>query len=82
MQHHPDQRHGVPVPFGPPDIVGAISLVVLALALVGLYVRHLNGVWRPIYVISAVLSLDLNAFVGVVQAFNKLTFLKPLAAAA
>ena len=29
--------------------------------------------------VSAVLSLYLNAFVGVVQAFGKLSFLKPLA---
>ena len=64
---------------GPPHIVGAISLAVLALALVGLYVKHLRGVWRPIYVVSAVLSLYLNAFVGVVQAFGKLSFLKALA---
>jgi hypothetical protein len=64
---------------GPPHIVGVISLAVLALALVGLYVKHLNGAWRPIYVVSAVLSLYLNAFVGVVQAFNKLSFLKALA---
>ncbi len=64
---------------GPPHVVGVISLVVLALALVGLYVKHLNGPWRTVYVISAVLSLYLNAFVGVVQAFQKIAFLKPLA---
>ena len=33
---------------GPPHVVGLISLAVLALALVGLYVKHLKGVWRPI----------------------------------
>ncbi len=64
---------------GPPHVVGAISLVVLALALIGLYLKHLNGPWRAIYVISAVLSLYFNAFVGVVQAFGKIGFLKALA---
>jgi Na+/glutamate symporter len=64
---------------GPPHVVGAISLAVLALALVGLYLKHLRGVWRPVYVVSAVLSLYLNAFVGVVQAFAKLSILKSLA---
>lgn len=35
--------------------------------------------WRWIYAISAVAALYLNAFVGVVQAFQKLPFLQPLA---
>ncbi len=64
---------------GPPHIVGAISLVVLAVALLALYGRHLSGVWRPVYVITAVVALYLNCFVGVVQAFQKLAFLQPLA---
>jgi hypothetical protein len=64
---------------GPPHIVGAISLVVLAVALWALYWAHLRGVWRPAYVASAVFALYLNCFVGVVQAFQKLAFLKPLA---
>jgi hypothetical protein len=64
---------------GPPHIVGVISLVVLAVALFALYVRHLAGPWRTVYVVSAVLALYLNCFVGVVQAFQKLPFLKVLA---
>ncbi|HEX7760028.1 MAG TPA: hypothetical protein VF459_11020 [Caulobacteraceae bacterium] len=64
---------------GPPHIVGAISLVVLLVALVALYSRHLNGVWRPAYVITAVFALYLNMFVGVVQAFQKLPPLNALA---
>jgi hypothetical protein len=63
----------------PSHIVGIISLVVLAIALFALYVRHLAGAWRWIYVASAVLSLYLNVFVAVVQAFVKQPFLKPLA---
>jgi hypothetical protein len=64
---------------GPPHIVGAISLVVLAVALVALYVYRLAGKWRWIYVATAVLSLYLNVFVGVVQSFQKLAFFTPLA---
>jgi len=64
---------------GPPHIVGAISLVVLLVALVALYGRHLHGPWRPAYVIAAVFALYLNCFVGVVQAFQKLPPLNALA---
>jgi hypothetical protein len=64
---------------GPPHIVGAISLVVLAVALLGLYAFRLAGPWRWIYAGSAVLALYLNVFVGVVQAFQKLPGLQELA---
>ena len=63
----------------PSHIVGIISLVVLAAALVALYVRRLAGSWRWIYVAGAVSALYLNAFVGVVQAFQKLPVLNTLA---
>jgi hypothetical protein len=63
----------------PSHIVGVISLVVLAIAIFALYGRHLAGAWRWIYVVTAVIALYLNTFVGVVQAFQKLAFLKPLA---
>nr|MEA2798291.1 hypothetical protein [Phenylobacterium sp.] len=64
---------------GPPHIVGVISLVVLAIALWALYGRKLVGVWRPVYVVTAVLALYLNCFVGVVQAFDKIPALHALA---
>jgi hypothetical protein len=64
---------------GPPHIVGAISLIVLALACAALYAFHLKGAWRPVYVVTAFLALYLNAFVGVVQAFDKIGALKALA---
>jgi hypothetical protein len=60
----------------PSHIVGAISLVVLAIAAFALYSRRLAGSWRWIYVAASVAALYLNVFVGVVQAFLKL---KPLA---
>ncbi len=66
-------------PFGPARVVGLISLIVLAVAIIALYVNHLAGAARWLYIVSAVLALWLNAFVGVVQAFQKLPFLHALA---
>jgi hypothetical protein len=64
---------------GPPHIVGVISLVVLAVTLFALYGRKLAGVWRPAYVVTAVIALYLNCFVLVVQAFDKIAALHALA---
>jgi hypothetical protein len=64
---------------GPPHIFGAISLVVLAVALLALYVHRLQGSWRWIYVVTALFAQYLNVFVGVVQAFQKSAFLAELA---
>ncbi|MGH7495657.1 MAG: hypothetical protein ACREOO_25145 [bacterium] len=63
----------------PPHVVGAIALIVLAITIPALYKYHLAGSWRWIYIVGAVISLYLNVFVAVVQAFQKLSFLKPLA---
>ena len=65
--------------FGPPHIVGAISLIVLAIALFALYAGNLVGPWRWIYVAGAVLALYLNVFVAVVQSFDKIGRLHVLA---
>jgi hypothetical protein len=65
--------------FGPPHVVGVISLIVLAGAVAALYAYHLSGPWRSVYIATAVLALYLNAFVGVVQAFQKIPFLHALA---
>ena len=65
--------------FGPPHVFGVISLIVLAIAIAALYKYRLAGKARWIYVVGAVLALYLNAFVGVVQAFQKISFLNPLA---
>jgi len=65
--------------FGPPHVVGVVSLVALAVAVLGLYLYRLVGPWRWIYVGGAVLALYLNVFVGVVQAFEKVPFLSRLA---
>jgi len=68
-------------PFGldPARIVGIILLVLMAAAVLALYAFHLAGAWRWIYVVTAVAGLYLNCFVGVVQAFQKLAFLRALA---
>lgn len=65
--------------FGPPHLIGVISLVILLIAIVALYVNHLAGAARWIYIVTAILALYLNAFVGVVQAFQKISFLRSLA---
>ena len=65
--------------FGPPHVVGVISQVVLAAAIPALYLYHLKGAWRWVYVAGAVFSLYLNVFVGVVQAFQKVPSLNALA---
>ena len=64
---------------GPPHIVGAISLVDLAVALVALYGFARSGIWRAVYTVTAVVALYLNVFVGVVQAFQKIPFLHAFA---
>jgi hypothetical protein len=63
----------------PSHIVGAISLVILAIALFALYARHAQGSWRWIYVVTATIALYLNVFVLVVQSFLKIAPLKALA---
>ncbi len=64
---------------GPPVIFGVVSLLVLTPALLALYRYRLAGPWRWIYIAGAAFALYLNAVVAVVQAFQKLAFLKPLA---
>jgi hypothetical protein len=68
-----------PFGFDPARAVGVISLVLLAIAVAALYAFRLAGAWRWMYIGSAVVALYLNVFVGVTQAFQKLSFLQPLA---
>lgn len=73
---------GFPIaPFGfdPPRAVGTLSLVLLAAAVAALYAFHAAGPWRWIYVVTALMALYLNVFVGVIQAFEKVSFLEALA---
>jgi hypothetical protein len=63
----------------PSHIVGTISLVLLAIAILARYSFHLAGAWRSTYVVSAVMALYLNCFVLVAQAFLKAPALHALA---
>jgi hypothetical protein len=63
----------------PSHIVGILSLLVLAVAIFARYPRHLEGGWRRIYVVCAMVALYLNCFVAVVQAFLKVPALHALA---
>lgn len=63
----------------PSHVVGIISLVVLAVAILARYALGLVGAWRWIYVVGAVMALYLNVFVLVAQAFQKLPGLNALA---
>src|SRR5262245_41196199 len=65
--------------FTPALGVGIVACVVLAVALFALYKERLAGAWRPIYVITAIVSLYLNVFVLVVQSFVKVAALNALA---
>ena len=51
----------------PSHAIGGISLVVLAIAIIARYARHLVGPWRRVYVISALIALYFNVFVFIVQ---------------
>ena len=63
----------------PSHKVGMISLVVLTIAILARYAFHLEGKWRWIYVITAVMALYFNVFVLVVQSFLKIPALKAMA---
>jgi hypothetical protein len=63
----------------PSHVVGILSLLILALAIVARYAFRLAGPWRRVYVVSATLALYFNVFVAVVQAFLKVPTLKTLA---
>jgi hypothetical protein len=65
--------------FTPGIVLGIISLLVLAVAIFARYPRRLIGVWRPVFVITAVIALYLNFFVLIVQSFQKVPALKTLA---
>ena len=63
----------------PSHMIGILSLVLLAIACIGLYVGRLSGAWRWIYVVTAMVALYFNAFVLVIQSFLKVPALTALA---
>jgi hypothetical protein len=66
--------HGVT----PGIVVGIISLVMLAIAILARYIGHIAGAWRWIYVVTAMISLYLNVFVLVAQLFEHVPALHAL----
>jgi hypothetical protein len=65
--------------FLPSHGVGIVSILVLAVTIPALYVFHLEGAWRRVYVVGAVVALYLNVFVLIAQFFMKIPALKALA---
>lgn len=65
--------------FKPSYVVGGISLVMLAVAILARYGSRLAGASRWIYVVTSALALYFNCFVAVIQAFAKVPALHDLA---
>jgi hypothetical protein len=63
----------------PSHMIGALSLVLLAIACFALYGQKLSGSWRWIYVLTALLAQYFNVFVLVIQSFLKIGPLHALA---
>ena len=63
----------------PGIIVGAISVVALAIAIYARYSEGMAGGWRKTYIITSMIALYLNVFVLIVQSFMKVPALHALA---
>lgn len=63
----------------PSHILGALSLIVLPVAMAALYLKHLAGIWRRVFVVLSILALYLNFFVLVAQLLQKIPVLAALA---
>ncbi|MCR6735906.1 MAG: hypothetical protein NVV83_18290 [Afipia sp.] len=59
----------------PSHVVAIISLVLLAIAVYALYGKALAGIWRTVYVVTAMLALWFNVFVLIAQSFQKVALL-------
>jgi hypothetical protein len=62
----------------PGGVVGIVSLVILAIAVLALYGLHLAGPWRWIYAVTAMMALYLNCFVLVAQLYEHVPALHAL----
>lgn len=63
----------------PSHAIGILSLILLAVACYALYGARLSGMWRWIYVVTALVALYLNCFVLVIQSFLKIPALSAIA---
>jgi hypothetical protein len=63
----------------PGYVIGALSLIVLALAIAARHRFQLAGGWRLTYAVTALTALYFNVFVLIAQLFKKVPALKELA---
>jgi len=63
----------------PGIVIGILSMILLTVAVVARYRFAMRGAWRPIYVVTAALSLYFNVFILIVQLFEKVSGLRALA---
>ena len=63
----------------PSHAIGIVSLVLLAIACVALYGAKLSGMWRWVYVLTALVALYLNVVVLLIQGFLKIPALSVVA---
>jgi hypothetical protein len=59
--------------------VAIISLIILALAILGLYAFRLAGAWRWIFALGVVAAFYFDVLVAIAQAFKKVPALRALA---
>jgi hypothetical protein len=64
---------------GDSHFVGIISLVILALSILGLYVFRFRGPWRWIFALGIVLAFYFDVFVAIAQLFKKVPTLHAMA---
>jgi len=64
---------------GPSQIIGVLSLVILAAVFIAQYVRRMAGRWRRTFSVGVVVATYFNVFVLVVQLFRRLPALLALA---
>lgn len=70
---------GFDAKFQASHVLGILSLIALLAAILGLYVFHLAGAWRWMFVVGVVIALYFDVFVAIVQAFRKIPFLNAYA---
>ena len=63
----------------PSQDIGIISLIVLVPVILARYRKHLEGIWRGVYVVGSVVVLYLNVFVLMDQLFKRIPALIVLA---
>jgi hypothetical protein len=63
----------------PSHLFGVLSLVALTACVIAIFGHRVRGVWRSVFLVTGILALYLNAFVGIVQSFQKIAAIKALA---